>query len=202
MKRPFFSLSLSDNSSRHCLASCTTRLIMAYADFARSKISALAVIAILSLASCSTISNNLPGIYTLEIQQGNIVDQAMIDQLSPGMNKRQVIYIMGSPMLVDFFHKNRWDYIYSEQPGGEERVQKRISLFFDNDQIVGIKGDLRPSAVPVIKRPPETTVNVPKRDLDKTMWEKITGLFSFDGSDNAPKTQKADQNSSENNLPF
>ena len=144
----------------------------------------------------------MPGIYTLEIQQGNIVDQAMIDQLRPGMNKRQVLYIMGSPMLVDFFHKNRWDYIYSDQPSGEDRVQKRVTLLFDNDQIVGMQGDFRPSAVPVIKRSPGITVDVPKRNLEKTMWEKITGLVSFDGSDDAPKTDKAEQKSSESNLPF
>ncbi|MGZ8189609.1 MAG: outer membrane protein assembly factor BamE [Methylococcaceae bacterium] len=121
------------------------------------------------------------------------------------MNKRQVLYIMGSPMLVDFFHQKRWDYIYSDQPSGEDRVQKRITLFFENDQIVGIQGDFRPSAVPVIKQSSETTIDVPKRNLEKTMWEKITGLFDFDGSDNVPKMDKidkADQNSSENNLPF
>jgi outer membrane protein assembly factor BamE len=146
----------------------------------------------LTLVSCSTILNNLPGVYTLEIQQGNIIDQAMIDQLRPGMNKRQVLYIMGSPMLDDVFHKNRWDYLYSDQPDGEDRVQKQISLFFENDQIVGIQGDFRPSAVPVIKTSGETTVDVPKRDLEKTLWEKITGLIGYDELDAIPETDKTD----------
>ncbi|MDD1613784.1 MAG: outer membrane protein assembly factor BamE [Methylococcaceae bacterium] len=146
----------------------------------------------LTLVSCSTILNNLPGVYRLEIQQGNIIDQAMVDQLRPAMNKRQVVYIMGSPMLDNVFHKNRWDYLYSNQPSGEDRVQKQISLFFENDQIVGIQGDFRPGAVPVIKSSGETTVDVPKRDLDKTLWEKITGLFGYDGVDDAPKTIKPD----------
>ncbi|MDD1626212.1 MAG: outer membrane protein assembly factor BamE [Methylococcaceae bacterium] len=142
----------------------------------------------LTLVSCSTILNNLPGVYRLEIQQGNIIDQAMVDQLRPAMNKRQVLYIMGSPMLDNVFHKNRWDYIYSDQPSGEDRVQKQISLFFENDQIVGIQGDFRPNAVPVIKSSGELTVDVPKRDLDKTLWEKITGLFGYDGAEDIPKT--------------
>jgi len=146
----------------------------------------------LTLVSCSTILNNLPGVYRLEIQQGNIIDQAMVDQLRPAMNKRQVVYIMGSPMLDNVFHKNRWDYLYSNQPSGEDRVQKQISLFFENDQIVGIQGDFRPGAVPVIKSSGETTVDVPKRDLDKTLWEKITGLFGYDGDDDAPTTIKPD----------
>ena len=153
----------------------------------------LSLLASLTLVSCSTILNHLPGVYTLEIQQGNIIDQAMIDQLRPAMNKRQVVYIMGSPMLDDVFHKNRWDYLYSNQPGGEDRVQKQVSLFFENDQIVSIQGDFRPGATPAIKASIETTVDVPKRDLDKTLWEKITGLFGYDGMSDAPtKAVKAD----------
>ncbi|MFA5923243.1 MAG: outer membrane protein assembly factor BamE [Methylococcaceae bacterium] len=145
--------------------------------------------------------NYIPGVYTIDIQQGNIIDQAMIDQLRPGMNKRQVLYIMGSPMLDDVFHKNRWDYLYSDQPDGEDRVQKQISLFFENDQIVGIQGDFRPSAVPVIKTSGETTVDVPKRDLEKTLWEKITGLIGYDELDAAPKSDKTDAKKQEGNDP-
>jgi outer membrane protein assembly factor BamE len=145
----------------------------------------------LTLVSCSTVLNNLPGVYTLEIQQGNIIDQAMIDQLRPGMNKRQVLYIMGSPMLDNVFHKNRWDYLYSNQPSGEGRVQKRISIYFENDQISGIQGDFRPSATPVIKTSSETTLDIPKRDLEKTLWEKITGLIGYDSLDAPSETDEA-----------
>jgi outer membrane protein assembly factor BamE len=158
----------------------------------RKSLFSLSLLTSLTLVSCSTILNNLPGVYTLEIQQGNIIDQAMVDQLRPGMNKRQVLYIMGSPMLDDVFHKNRWDYLYSDQPGGEDRVQKRISLFFENDQIAGVQGDFRPSATPVIKTSGETTVDVPKRNLDKTLWEKITSLIGYDELDAPSKTDEAD----------
>jgi outer membrane protein assembly factor BamE len=165
----------------------------------RKSLFSLSLLTSLTLVSCSTILNNLPGVYTLEIQQGNIIDQAMIDQLRPGMNKRQVLYIMGSPMLDDVFHKNRWDYLYSNQPSGEDRVQKQVSLFFENDQIVGIQGDFRPSAVPIIKTSGETTVDVPKRNLEKTLWEKITGLIGYDELDATPSSDKADsQKPSEN----
>ena len=149
----------------------------------RKSLFSLSLLTSLTLVSCSTILNNLPGVYKLEIQQGNIIEQSMIDQLRPGMNKRQVVYIMGSPMLDDVFHKNRWDYFYYDKPDGEDKVQKQLSLYFENDQIVGVQGDFRPSSVPVIKPSTETTVDVPKRDLDKTLWEKITGLFGFGGSD-------------------
>jgi outer membrane protein assembly factor BamE len=121
-----------------------------------------------------------------------MVDQAMIDQLRPGMNKRQILYILGSPMLVDFFHQKRWDYLYSAQIDGGERQQKRISIFFENDQLVSIQGDFKPGATPITKATDETTVEVPKRNLEKSLWEKITGLFGYDGIDSAPKSNKSD----------
>lgn len=164
-----------------------------FSRLSRSRISRTFIATVsLTLASCSTVFSYLP-IYTLEIQQGNIVDQNMVDQLRPGMNKRQVLYIMGSPMLVDAFHKNRWDYIYSDKPKeDEDKVQKEISLFFENDQIVGVRGDMKPSAVPVIKPSLETTVDVPKRDLDETIWDDIVDLFDYgnDASTTDPENLK------------
>jgi outer membrane protein assembly factor BamE len=122
--------------------------------------------------------NNIPGVYTLDIQQGNRVSQAMINELKPNMKKRQVLYVMGSPMLVDVFHKKRWDYLYSNQPSGQLREQKRISLYFEGDTLVSIQGDFKPTKT-TEERSKEVTVEVPKRDLDKTMSEKILGLFEF-----------------------
>ena len=140
------------------------------------------------LVSCTYILNNLPGVYTIPIQQGNIVDQAMIDQLRPSMTERQVLYIMGSPMMVDTFHQKRWDYLYSNQPSGEDRQQKRVSVLFDENGLVsGIQGDFRPSSTPIVKPSEETTVDIPKRDIELTMWQKIKGLFGFDDIDDAPK---------------
>ena len=69
----------------------------------------------------------------------------MIDQLRPGMTRRQVRFIMGNPLIVDTFHANRWDYLYSIQPGGGRRQQERVSLFFnDSDQLAGLNGDFMP----------------------------------------------------------
>jgi outer membrane protein assembly factor BamE len=145
----------------------------------------LTLLTSLTLASCSSILNNLPGVYTVDVQQGNMIDQSMIDQIRPNMNKRQVLYIMGSPMTTDAFHQNRWDYIYSNQPGGEARMQKKITLFFNDDRVVGFQGDFKPSALPVIKESPETTVDLPPREIEKTLWEKITGLFGIDNIDSS-----------------
>lgn len=91
-------------------------------------------------AGCS-----VPGVYKLDIQQGNIVTQDMVDQLRPGMTARQVRFIMGTPLIVDTFTPQRWDYLYSIQPGGGQRYQEQISLFFDEqEQLVGLMGDFMP----------------------------------------------------------
>lgn len=154
----------------------------------RSAFYCIAIVGSLLLSSCSYILNNLPGVYTIDIHQGNIIDQSMIDQLRPNMTERQVLYILGSPMLVDTFHQKRWDYLYSSQPSGEDREQKRVSILFNEDnQVVGIQGDFRPSTEVVAKPSVETTVDVPKREVELTMWQKITGLFGFGDIDDSPK---------------
>ena len=131
-------------------------------------------------------------VYKIDVQQGNIVTQEMVDQLRPNMNKRQVQFVMGTPLLVDPFHPERWDYIYSNQPGGEERVQQRISLFFNGDALAGLQGDYRPSAMPVVEPTADTTVIVPKRDTDKTLFQMIKSLFIWD-DDDQPIEEEGDQ---------
>ena len=120
-------------------------------------------------------------IYTPDIHQGNIVSQEMVDQIRPGMNKRQIAFIMGTPLLQDPFHDNRWDYIYSNQPGGEDRMQKRISLFFKNEELSGIQGDFKPGTLPSVEPNKDVTIDVPKIERDKTLLQAITGLFGNDG---------------------
>ena len=95
--------------------------------------------ALLGLAGCS-----FPGVYKIDIQQGNVVTQEMVNQLSPGMTSRQVRFIMGTPLIQDTFHPNRWDYLYSMQAGHQARTQERVSLTFENDRLVGLAGDFMP----------------------------------------------------------
>ena len=100
----------------------------------------------LMLSSCSGIGSlDFPGVYKIGIPQGNIITQDMVDQLRPGMTKRQVVFVMGTPLVRDPFHQDRWDYIYSYQPGGGERGQERVTVFFENDLLVSFTGDFVPS---------------------------------------------------------
>ena len=104
-----------------------------------------------SLIACSNVgSMDFPGVYKIGIAQGNIITQEMVDQLRPGMTKRQVIFVMGTPLVRDPYHQDRWDYIYNFQPGGGVRGQERVSVFFMDDELVSFTGDFVPtdSSVP------------------------------------------------------
>ncbi len=89
-------------------------------------------------------SLKIPLVYRIDIQQGNIIDQSMISRLEPGMSKSKVRFVMGTPLLVDPFHSDRWDYIYSLEPDDGERVQRRVAVFFKNDKLTHLEGDITP----------------------------------------------------------
>ncbi len=88
--------------------------------------------------------------YVPDIQQGNMVTQDKLDQLKTGMDQRQVIYIMGSPMLTDPFHQNRWDYYYSFTPNGGETTRYGATLYFDNGKLSKVEryGTIPPREYP------------------------------------------------------
>jgi outer membrane protein assembly factor BamE len=113
----------------------------------RIRTSGLLILGCLLLAGCGwrDFKFGLPGVYRIDIPQGNIVTQEMVDKLKPGMNKRQVRFVMGTPLIIDTFEPERWDYLQSMESKGHERSQERISLYFKDDLLVSIGGDLAPS---------------------------------------------------------
>ena len=99
------------------------------------------------LVACGNFGNmDFPGVYKISIPQGNIITQEMVDQLRPGMTKRQVIFVMGTPLVRDPFHQDRWDYVYNFQPGGGVRGQERLSVFFVEDALTNFTGDFTPTS--------------------------------------------------------
>ena len=98
----------------------------------------------LLIAGCS----EFPGVYKIDIPQGNVVTQEMVDQLRPGMTPAQVRYILGTPLVNDSFSPGRWDYIYSIKEGNDARYQERISLYFEDDKLTRLSGDFRPGTKP------------------------------------------------------
>ena len=111
----------------------------------------LIFISLCLLCACSRSYDggfNAPLLHKIDIQQGNVVDQEMLNQLKPGMDKKQVKFIMGTPVLIDPFHNERWEYIYSFQEGGTVREQRHITLHFENDKLAYISGDIEISNIP------------------------------------------------------
>ena len=88
---------------------------------------------------CST--NEFPFVYKINVQQGNIVTQEMLDKVRLGMTPTQVLYIMGSPLLPDTFEKNRWTYIYSLTQDGEMVRTSEVSFVFEDEQLRRIVKD-------------------------------------------------------------
>lgn len=98
-----------------------------------------------ALPACS--APRIPGItpYKIEIQQGNFISQEMVSQLKAGMSKEQVRLTMGTPLLADAFHADRWDYVYwREMPNGK-RESRRLAMFFADDKLVRVDGGVTPA---------------------------------------------------------
>ncbi|MEJ2114762.1 MAG: outer membrane protein assembly factor BamE, partial [Gammaproteobacteria bacterium] len=77
-------------------------------------------------------------VYKIDVQQGNALDAEMIAKVEIGMNKEQVRYVLGSPLITDSFHPNRWDYIYLFTPGYGEQERRQLTLTFDRNEVIDI----------------------------------------------------------------
>ena len=130
----------------------------------------ISIIASFFQVACSSdpIVNRLPFVYRIDIQQGNVIDQEMVDRLRLGMNKRQAQFVLGAPMLIDPFHANRWDYVYLFRPGTDgksEARRERISLFFEEDRLIKITGTMQPDPKPdALPANRQVTVVVPRQE--------------------------------------
>jgi len=122
----------------------------------RAKILTLHVL--LLLAGCSSVPS-LP--YKIEIQQGNVITHEMMEKLKPGMTRAQVRFVLGSPMISDAFHDNRWDYVYRLEQDGRLIEQHRITVFFEDDRMTHTEGQLRPS---LASAPPKAAAAKPAEE--------------------------------------
>jgi len=108
----------------------------------------IALLALLLAAGCARAPLPVPEIvkpYRITIQQGNYVTREMVQQLKPGMTREQVRFILGTPLLTDIFHADRWDYVfYRDVPGGK-REQRSFSVIFEDSRLSRVVGDLLPS---------------------------------------------------------
>ena len=104
-----------------------------HVSFRNSVILALATGILLVSSGC---------VYRANISQGNIVEEEDLDQVEVGMTRNQVRFLLGTPMVDDPFHRNRWDYVYYLKIGRRDAVAKRwVSIMFDEDVVSEIRRD-------------------------------------------------------------
>lgn len=87
----------------------------------------------LGVTACSTVKKV---VYRIDVPQGNYLEQEKIDQLKVGMNKEQVVYLLGSPVLKTVFDDNRWHYVFIKREGHNDPIQHTLLVYFDQQGLV------------------------------------------------------------------
>jgi outer membrane protein assembly factor BamE len=110
-----------------------------------------AVAGSVSLGACSSIGDSTRGAlttitpYKVEVVQGNFVSKQQVEALKPGMTRQQVRELLGTSLLSDVFHSNRWDYVFTIRRQGVEPQQRRLTVFFNGELLDHFEGDPMPS---------------------------------------------------------
>jgi outer membrane protein assembly factor BamE len=124
-------------------------------------------------------------LYRADVQQGNVVTQEMMDKVQLGMDKRQVRYALGTPVLVDVFHQDRWDYVYTRGKGSKPVEFRRTAMIFEGERLVRIEGDLQPR--PASERPEarkEVLLDVPDHEpVDRPFFERALDTVGLSKDD-------------------
>ena len=103
---------------------------------------------LLFINGCSVLPSvpSVPSVlYKIDVQQGNVITQEMVDKLKPGMSRSQVRFILGTALIDDVFHKDRWDYIYRLVQHGNLVDEYKLTVFFEDDKLVRTNGDFSDS---------------------------------------------------------
>ena len=83
-----------------------------------------------------TSTCSLPRVYEVVVSQGNLIDEDMMEKLEIGMSESQVKYVLGSPLIIDTFNSNRWDYYTSVTQGRKKFSEKKVTLYFKNQKLI------------------------------------------------------------------
>jgi len=124
------------------------------------------LLAALLVGGCNIITP-----YKMDIQQGNVVTPEMIAKLQLGMTRSQVRFALGTPLVVDPFRNDRWDYVYRYMKAGAVTEQRRLKVIFREDQLARVEGDGAPAtlmpapadkpAVPAASALPDQPIQIP-----------------------------------------
>jgi outer membrane protein assembly factor BamE len=105
------------------------------------------------LAACTLLSA-CGFVYKIDVQQGNYVTEDSVAKLKSGMTKVEVRQLLGTPLLSDVFHADRWDYYFSNVKGGKAEDRKRFTIFFKDEKVASFTGNAQPPAPPPVGQPP------------------------------------------------
>ncbi|AUH51740.1 outer membrane protein assembly factor BamE [Chromobacterium sp. ATCC 53434] len=110
---------------------------------------ALIFAAVIAVSGCSSY-NPLDWSHKVEVQQGNYVTQDTVAKLKPGMTRAQVRFLLGTPLLTDAFHADRWDYKYSDikQGKSDPASNKLLTVYFSGDTLDRVEGNAQPAPAP------------------------------------------------------
>ncbi len=120
-------------------------------SFSRLAVPVVAMLAVSGLTACSSVTETTRdlmssvGPYKVEVVQGNFVSSEQVALLKPGMTRNEVKETLGTPLLTDIFHADRWDYVFSIKRKGVEEPTRRLSVFFKGDLLDRFEGDTMPS---------------------------------------------------------
>ena len=115
-----------------------------------------------------TLTGCYPG-YRMDVEQGNVVTPEQMEKLQPGMTRQESQFVLGTPLVRDPFHADRWDYVYSLRDGTTGiNIQQHLSLFFEDDLLIDIRHD--PSGITIEKVSPNLPENDTQGDLLQRLW--------------------------------
>ncbi len=120
-------------------------------------------------------------VHKIDVQQGNVITQDMLAKLKPGMDKKKVQFIMGTPIIKDTFNDHRWDYVFTFNHARKFYQKRVITLNFENDVLKNIEGDIKPAIKPLdYSIHNDTKISVP-RFRKRTLGERIANKIPFMG---------------------
>lgn len=105
------------------------------------------LITIITLITCCSLTGCIHP-YVPDVQQGNILKSTAVNQVQIGMSKQNVLALLETPVLVDVFNADIWTYVYTKQIRGGKIMKQDLVLYFKDNQLVKIKKDLTPTAIP------------------------------------------------------
>ncbi|QWD93476.1 outer membrane protein assembly factor BamE [Polynucleobacter asymbioticus] len=136
------------------------------------------LLGVLGISACSTAvddtqrvwANKIFQPYVPDVVQGNFISSEQYSKLELGMSREQVRQIMGTPLLADYFHANRWDYVFEFKRDGQKIAKdRRVTIFFDGNKVVKFDGDALPTEVELVAEIDGYS------KVKRSFWQRITG---------------------------